>query len=363
MKIEKISESEMLARFEVGRVVLAPLVVRQVIFDRALLARQIGSLSRAVDAQVGLEIPGNTEGFNFALANKRSSTPEAIRSAMRLAQLKTTWGEWPMIQVPYLSPEALEELEKEGVSGVDLCGNGVVIVPGRLYVLRSGQPNQYRDSRPLSNPYRSRSAMVARMLLQSPRWSSLTELAAGIEAAGEKLSLPQVSKAVQALKEELIVSKHAGSITLIDALRLLDKLGSQWVKPKIWSRQALRIPQGTDWARVLSSHSSLQWAVTGESSVARYTMFSQGGPRHLAVSDASLAMTLLGGNPEPVPSFADLELIESNAPDFYFGNEIDENGVRWASRLQTWLELQAGDARQQDAARDLRTQLLEGTRP
>ncbi len=43
---------------------------------------------------------------------------------------------------------------------------------------------------------------------------------------------------------------------------------------------------------------------------------------------------------------------------FYFGNEIDGKGDRWASRLQAWLELQSGDARQQDVAKDIRSQIL-----
>ncbi len=356
VEIEKTNESTMLARFQVGKVVLAPLVVRDAI------VRGVNCEPEA-DTRVELAIPGKTEGFHFVVESRSRSTPESIRSAIRQAKKAVMGGEWPLIQVPYLSPKALDELEEEGVSGVDLCGNGIVIIPGRLYILRSGQPNQYPDSRPLNNPYRGRSAMVARMLLQCPHWSSLTELAAAIETAGEKLSLPQVSKAVQALKEDLIVSKHAGSISLIDPLRLLDKLGSQCRKPATGSRLALRVPPGTDWAGVLSSSPSLIWAVSGESSVSHYTMFSQGGPRHLAVSDAVLAMTLLQGNPEPIPSFADFELIETDSPDFYFGNEIDERGVRWASRLQTWLELQCGDARQQDAARELRKQLLEGTQP
>ncbi len=356
MEIQKINESTMLARFEVGRVVLAPLVVR----DASV--RGVNCEPEA-DTRVELAIPGKTEGFHFVVECKSRSTPESIRSAIRQAKKAVMPGEWPMIQVPYLSPGALEELEKEAVSGVDLCGNGVVIVPGRLYVLRSGQTNQYRDSRPLNNPYRGRSAMVARMLLDSPHWKSLTELTAALETAGEKLSLSQVSKAVQALKEDLIVSKHAGSISLIDPLRLLDKLGREWRKPATGSRLALRVPPGTDWAGVLSSSPSLKWAVSGESSVSHYTMFSQGGPRHLVVSDAMLAMTLLQGTPEPITSFADFALIETDSPDFYFGNEIDDNGVRWASRLQTWLELQCGDARQQDAARELRKQLLEGTQP
>jgi hypothetical protein len=348
---EKISELEMLSRFQVGAVLLPPLVVKSCVVR--------GGPKGKADARVELALPGEPAGFRFAVEVKARATPQAVRWAIAQAKSAAQDGEGPMIHVPFLSGERLEELEREQVSGVDLCGNGVVIVPGRLFVVRSGAPNRYRDSRPLSNPYRGRSAMAARMLLQCPRWESLSQLAAAIQARGAGLSLPQASKAVQAMEEDLIVSKSAGVITLGEPLRLLEKLGSEWRAPRAPARLALRLPDGTDLARCLSSNPTLQWAVTGESSVTRYAIFSQGGPHRIAVSSLPLARTLLGGLAEPVPHFADVELVETDEPGFFFGNAIDEEGIRWASRVQTWLELQAGDARQRDAARELRDQILK----
>lgn len=350
---QQISEATMLSRLQVGTLLLPPLVVKS--------CTVLGGNEKA-DARIKLALPGEPEEFRFVVELKARATPQTIQLAMAQAKSATKAGEWPMIQVPYLSPERLEELEREGVSGVDLCGNGVVLVPGRLCVMRSGAPNRYRDSRPLNNPYRGRSAMAARMLLQRPKWESLSELAAAIQSAGVALSLPQASKAVQAMEEDLIVSKSAGVIALNEPLRLLDRLGREWRKPLVRAWQALRLPKGMDWAGVLSTSPLLKWALTGESSVTRYAMFSQGGPRRIAVSSLPLALTLLGGTPESVPNFADVELVETDEAGFFFGNETDGKGVRWASRLQTWLELQSGDARQQDAAKDLREQILQEAR-
>ncbi len=351
----KLNESEMLSRFQSGVVLLPPLVVRASVFEES-------DRGNRVDARIRLALPDSTEEFRFVVESKAKSTPQTVLLAVAQAKKLAREGEWPMIQVPYLSPERLDELERDGVSGVDLCGNGVIIVPGRLYVLRSGQPNRYPDSRLLSNAYRGRSAMVARMLAVQPRWESLTALAVAIQKGGAELSTSQVSKAAQTLEEELIVSKAGGGIQLTDPLRLLDNLGREWRKNRIRSRQALRLPSGIDLAPVLSSNPLLKWAVTGESSVMRYTQFSQGGPLRVAVSSLPLAQTLLRGEPETVPSFADLELIETEETGYFFANEIDEKGIRWASRLQTWLELQAGDARQQDAAQDIRNQILKEAR-
>ena len=312
-----------------------------------------------MDARIELALPGETEGFWFVVEAKSRSTPQTVQAAVASAKAAAKENDRPMIYVPYLSHERLEELEQRQVSGIDLCGNGVVIVPGRLYVARSGQPNRYPDRRALSNPYRGRSAIVARMLLTQPRWDSLNKLTKAIQEKGAMLSLGQASKAVQAMHEDLIVSKDAGSIVLREPLRLLDKLGSEWRAPRVRARQALRLQTGAEGLNVLSSNNLLKWVVAGESSVSRYATFSQGGPRKIVVSSLPLAMTILHGSPESVPSFAHVELIETEESGIFFEAETDENGVRWASRLQTWLELQAGDARQKEAASELRKQILK----
>ena len=89
-----------------------------------------------------------------------------------------------------------------------------------------------------------------------------------------------------------------------------------------------------------------------------YATFAQGGPIQIAVSDIQEAEQAITAVPERVPNFANLELIETDSDGYFFSNDVDETGVRWASRLQTWLELRTGDARQQEAASDLISELL-----
>jgi hypothetical protein len=43
----------------------------------------------------------------------------------------------------------------------------------------------------------------------------------------------------------------------------------------------------------------------------------------------------------------------------FFANEQDEDGVRYASRIQTWIELHAGDARQRETAKDLYQSIIK----
>jgi hypothetical protein len=350
---EKITEREMLERFEAGNTLLPPLIIR----SNEIMTRDD---RRQIDALVEAGIPGEDSVFRFVVESKSRPTLEAVQAAGAKAMAAARENEWPMIQVPYLAPDRLNYLMRVGVSGVDLCGNGVVIIPERLYVFHSGQPNKYRDSRPLNNPYRGRSSLVARTLLSEPSWPSLSKMLQRINRAGTDLSIAHASKSIRALEEELIVRKLGGTIKLQDPARLLDKLGHEW-RPVIRARKAFRLGDNdTSWAGRLSSNSALRWAVTGASSAPRYVVFSQGAPLRIAVSDLSRAESQLGGVSESIPSFADLELLETDEPGFFFDTSTDEKGVRWASRLQTWLELQAGDARQQSAAREIQRQTLRG---
>ena len=349
---KKMSEWDMVDRLQVGEPVLRPLIAKSV--EREVRV----PTGFRVDARLVLALPETSESYTFILEAKSRSAPQLVQNAVTQAKGACGPGELPMIQVPYLSPERIEELEKEGISAIDLCGNGVVIVPGKVYVSRSGQPNLFPETRPLNNPYRGRSAMVARMLLQQPEWSSLSSLAEDIAKFGAKLSLAQVSKTVQALEEDMILTKESGNIRLQNALLLLDKLGAAWKEPKSKAKQALRLPPGKSFALVFSNSEQLKWALTGSSSVTRYTMFAQAGPRRIAVNSLPLALELLGVS-DPVPAnYADVELMETEEEGYFFANQIDEDGMRWASLLQTWLELQSGDGRQQDAASELRLRIL-----
>lgn len=348
MESRKLNESDVLAIFQSGGVLLPPVIVRSC---------TLPSKEDRVDLRAELSLQDTEERFLFAIEAKSQSTPAAVRNAINQIKAVATI-EQPMIVVPYLSPDKLDQLENENVSGVDLCGNGIIIVPRRIYVRRTGQPNKYRESRPLNNPYAGRSALVARMLLERKQWRSLNDLNTAIREAGAELSLPQASKAVRALQDDLIVFKKNGLITLQEPLRLLDRLGQAYRKPKNPTSATLKLPKDTDWAHVLNSESKLRWAITGESSAVHYAVLGQGGAPKIAVTNLPLAKGCLQGVEERIPNFADVELVEIDEPGSYFQNEIYQ-GVRWASRLQTWLELQAGDARQRDISRDLYTQLVK----
>lgn len=359
MDSKKPSEQDLFRSLQIGEEFLPPLVVDS-------CQREVPGGTRAskwMDARVALRLPGTDEVFAFVVEGSLQSTPLAVRQAIRTVKSYVEQGdEYPMILVPYLSAERLAELEKEEISGVDMCGNGIVIVPGRLLVRREGRPNRYPTSRPLLNPYAGRSSMVARMLLTQPQWGTLKDLRNAIEKAGADLSMAQASKAVGALVDDLHVFKLGSVITLREPERLLESLARSYRRPTAQAHQALRLPAGLDWPKALSSDPAMRWSVTGASSLGRYTPFVEGGPLRIGVSDLSPAMRLLGDSPERIPAFADLALVEVDGPGPFFQNATDEEGIRWAGRIQAWLESQAGDPRQKDGARELRNRIVKEAR-
>lgn len=135
-----------------------------------------------------------------------------------------------MIFLPYLAPDRLAELESLAVSGIDLCGNGIVYVPNRICVVRTGQPILYPDSRPVANPFRGRSGLVSRMLIETPYWETLSELTEAIEKRAQLKgpSLSQVSKTIAAYAEEMLVLKDGNTIKLADPVGMLDQLLKHW---------------------------------------------------------------------------------------------------------------------------------------
>ena len=350
----KISEIDFVTHWTPGSMFLPPL---KVVTIQPFGGRGVG------EALLELELPKEKKTFRFIVEIKSSSTPLTVRTAISMVldcvsqtALRNNDIRYPMIAVPYLGPANLAELEEREVSGIDLCGNGIVIIPERLLIIRSGQENQYRESRSLVNPYSGKSALVGRMLLEKPEWESLNVLVESINAGGGEISVPQVSKTLDALCEELIVFKKQRAIKLLEKIRLLDNLSKNYKKTKPDSRLALRLEPKTEWPQRLKK-AGVRWTVSGESSAKRYSSLVESGPLRIYVSDMKKALDCLGGREEPVRNFADLDLCQTGDPCVFFDSKPDDSGMVWSSVLQTYLELMDGDARQRDAALLLREQL------
>jgi hypothetical protein len=143
------TEKEIFQYIRAGKLALPPLLFKPVPYPK----------KNNVEADILLETTQQNKQYKFIAEVKRYSSDNTILQAINQARyfaqkLKVN----PLVIVPWLSDEQLLSLEKQGVSGLDLCGNGVITIPGQLFVFRSGQPNKFPTSRLVRRVYEGTSA-------------------------------------------------------------------------------------------------------------------------------------------------------------------------------------------------------------
>jgi hypothetical protein len=292
---------------------------------------------------------------------KASFTPAAMLAAIQQARLTSRPPLlWPMVFVPYLSEEQLSQLEREGISGLDLCGNGLIMAPGEMLLYRTGRPNLYPQSGPIKNIFRGASSLVARVFLLRPTYSAVGEIREEIERLGGTVALSTVSKALAGLEEELIVGRQSGEIRLLQPEKLLQRLVENYRPPEITRRfigksrvspEALLLGQA-EWA----DENDLSLRFTGVSSVRHYATMAREETLSVYCSDVAGLLERLGTDVQQQSRFPNLELLQINSDVVYFDRRL----VAWASPLQTYLELATGGKREQETAEDVKALILRG---
>ena len=269
-----------------------------------------------------------------------------------------------MVLFPYLPEDRLEELEREGVSALDLCGNGVVTVPGEWLVRRTGKPNLYPQSFPIKNVFRGTSSLVARVFLLRSTYSAVGEIREEIKSLGGTVTLSTVSKVLARLEEELIVGRQSGEIRLLQPEKLLQRLVENYRPPEVTRRFLGKIITNVS-PETLLMVSRLNWVLerrvlTGASSIRRlYAEMPREPTSSFYCRDLVALVELLqrDGDVREEDRFPDLELLETNDDTIYFGLRV-VGGTPYASGVQTYLELATGGKREQEMAEKFKTLIL-----
>ena len=308
----------------------------------------------------------------FAIECKSISTPRAFRDGLNLLRSTTLpKGYRPMLVMPFLSEPQLQELEREGISGIDLCGNGVVVVPGMFAVFRNGANNLFSSSAPIKNIYRKNSSMVGRVFLALPRYGTVQEICSEINRRNllvkrwdkRPMSLSTVSKSLKALVEDLIVERK-DVIRLVQPDKLLEKLSENYAPPKIKERVRLKIPEesGTLWELLQeqSQDLNLPLVATGTSSVTQYAVMQRGDVLSVYCPRLEMLLERLPGSQSD--RFPNLELVETEDETVYFDARKEGNSW-WASSVQVYLELIAGDKRDRETAEQMKSSILMSFQP
>lgn len=239
-----------------------------------VVARDEGRADPGIDAE--MEVSSGEKCWRCVAEVKSRGTPKLVAAAAnQVRQLAQETGLAPLVVFPYLAEKQLQMLAEQGVSGIDLCGNGVVQVPGEMFVFRTGYPNQYPASTPIRNVYQGSSSLAPRVFLLKPRFESVGEVAKEIERRDGQISLGTVSKVLKALDEDLIVRKDGRTTRLLQAEALLDKLAANFQRPRSAAPQAFQweVPENKrPTIAKVAKESQIDLVATGTASVNQYAV-------------------------------------------------------------------------------------------
>ena len=321
------------------------------------------------DRSVCLRAWNEEGGADFLALYRRDATPRQLAlTVAQVTDLARCENRLPLLLVPYLKEEQLLELEKQSVSALDLCGNGVLKAPGQFSVFRAGFPNRFTSSRPLKNAYRGASSLVARAFLLQPEYAEIGDLQQAIIRRGGEVSLSTLSKALTELEADMIVQRvphkqkpQARSLRLLQPEKLLDRLTQNYAPPKVQRsfigkssldeaalRKALQANGEERGARLIA---------TGVGSASRYAALAM-EPTLYVYTDALDA--LLEDLPAvPTNRFPNLHIQQTEEVTAYFDPRPDEAGFPWASPLTAYLEMKGSEERLERSAMQVRERLLE----
>jgi hypothetical protein len=310
-----------------------------------------------------MRIVWQKQAVEFAIVCKRLSSPKAIAEAteesLRVARAAKRQ---PLVIVPYLEEGGLDALEKRAVSGIDLCGNGVVTVPGKWFVRRTGSPNLFPEDGAIKNVYRNASSVVARLFLVSPAFDSLQDALSELVRRSGRVTLPTVSKVCKELANDLVIERTRTGVTqlrLMQPEKLLDRLAANYAPPSVTKRATGKL-RGIDAAqfrtllRRWSENTKGLVALSGASSVAAYAVMARDRVEDYYCTDVAGALRGLGDRFEVTERFATVNLLETRNDEVYFDRRDD----LVASPVQTFLELSRGDKRDQETADQVRKVVL-----
>jgi hypothetical protein len=356
-----LSEAEMRKKFDDG-FNFPPLQIRLEPGDSRLQRDD----DDVLDATFAVSADDRT--FRFAAEFKSRSTPrifeESLASLRRAAQRRQML---PMLVVPYLRESQLEELQERKLSGIDLSGNGVVTIPGKLLVYRTGAPNKYPDSAPTKYAYRGATSLVARAFLCRAVYQSLADIETEIEARGGSVVISTISKALKRMESDLIVDRTQAGIRLRQPDKLLKQLAESYKSPRISKTMTLRLngPRGNPPGEGLPRKPSIEdlfltkepMVLSGTSSIENYAVMGRQEWPIIYTQNIDKLVRMWGNSVEPTSRFVDFELCETDDPTVYFDLRVRQN-LRYASPVQVFLECSAGDKREQETAVRVRDLIL-----
>jgi hypothetical protein len=350
------TESEILSLLREGQVELPPL---------SLSVEEVNPRTESGVADALLTLDWEGRRYQFAVECDRLWSPKALSELVAQARRYARVPErYPMVLVPYLPDARLAELQAAGVSGIDLCGNGVVVVPKEVLVYRTGRPNQFRSEAEIKNVFRGNSSLVPRLFLVEPDFASVQDARREVERRGGSVALATVSKVCKSLESLLVIERRrekgsaARKLRLLQPEKLLELLAKNYVPPAVtktvrgkWSLPPEALQERLEGAKLRGT----RVVRTGFGSVGSYAVMAKEPVEYFYTSDLDATLKALGDAFEPTERFPNLAFSETADDTVYF----DRRPGLTAPPVQAYLELLDGDKRSRETAEQLRRAILE----
>lgn len=357
-------EAEMLDWLKRGKLTLRPVSFR--------LLKVESNNKRMPDVDAIVEGSWSNAKATFAAEFKALATPKNFNESInRLKSLALPKNQFPLLIVPYLKEEQLQELEKNSLSGVDFCGNGVIIVPDKFSVTRTGQPNQFTSSAVIKNVYRKNSSLVGRAFLFRSKYDSVTQLTQEIglrniyslKMLEPSLTIGTVSKVLSQLEQDLLIERAGKRIQLLQPDLLLDKLAQNYseeqIRPVVSLKVKMSRPELISFLVKESRSLEMPIVATGLASVSRYAVMQRDDKLSVyCPRSEDLLAKFPKAQVQMDDRFPNFEVVEMKEPVPYFDAVMEDN-LLWSSPLQTYLELILGDKRDQDTATQVKEYILK----
>lgn len=300
------------------------------------------------DARLSIGWKNNSEIFIAEILGQ--ATPKQIDLGIFRLEKKTKQAGkpfFPVIIAPYLNEQTLKRLAEAEISGIDLSGNGVVVVPGKLFVYRTGEKNKFPSNAPIKNVFRGTSSLIARVFFTKSEYENVGEILNEITKRGGKTTFPTVSKVLKTLEEELLIVKKE-KVRLLDAKKLLDKLVKNYRRPQTKRTLSIKCADLSFALEKMSENAKKKNTLFAWDYPARYTVMPSDSSA-MKIYTQSINELLKGVDFAETSRFPDIILLETDEPTVYFDRRKEKDAY-FLSPLETYLQLSTEGKREQEAA-------------
>jgi len=333
-------------------------VTEREIWERLVRLQSFGGaairplLDSALPTGEQIELDWAGEAQRFSIETIRTGTPKEVENV--IARSSRDAGP-RLVVAPYLSEQAVRQLADAGLSAVDLCGNGLVTVPGRWAIERRVSKNRFTATTPIKNIYKGTSSLVPRVFLAEREYSSVSAVYDAIVTRGGKITMPTVSKALKALEDGLLLRKTE-TLRTPDPRRLFETLAENYRRPEPKRRLRGGVTSLAEWRASALDRARAEGRQIAGFAPERYAVFPSSYEELRVYTEDLDAVARLTDLDADAP-WPNIEIVETREPTVYFDLR-EEDGFLWCPPLEVALELGTRDKRSRETAEAIKDDII-----